>query len=70
MSAHLKVFLLKEFAEIYLESILGTVSLLILLPLKEHYHGNMKRVSSFQNLLNPEQFSELYMVMISEQLRL
>jgi hypothetical protein len=29
-----------------------------------------KIVSSFQNLLNPKQFSELYMVTISEQLRL
>jgi hypothetical protein len=29
-----------------------------------------KSVSSFQNLLNPKQFSELYMVAISEHLRL
>jgi hypothetical protein len=34
-----------------LESILGAISLLILLPLKEQYHDSMKRLSSFQNLL-------------------
>jgi hypothetical protein len=50
MSAHLKVFLLMEFEEIYLESILGTISLLILLSLKEHYHGRMKKCKLISKL--------------------
>jgi hypothetical protein len=47
---HLKVFLLMEFAEIYLESILGTISLLILLSLKEQYHGSMKKCKFISKL--------------------
>jgi hypothetical protein len=50
MSAHLKVFLLMEFAEIYLESVLGTISLLILLPLKEQYQGSMKKFKFISKL--------------------
>jgi hypothetical protein len=51
MSDHLKVFLLMESVEIYLESILGTISLLILLPLKEQYHGSMKKCTFTSKLV-------------------